>query len=37
MRVLWLGATLGGGLATYVFTLWLLGVRPSDFQRKRST
>ena len=36
LRVLWLGATLGGGLATYVLTLWLMGVRPSDFQRKRS-
>ncbi len=35
LRVLWLGATLGGGLATYGLSLWLLGVRPSDFQRKR--
>jgi putative peptidoglycan lipid II flippase len=34
MRVVWLGGTLGGGLTVYLAALWLLGVRPSDFQRK---
>lgn len=34
MRVLWLAVTLGGAMVAYVVTLWLLGVRPSDFRRK---
>lgn len=37
MRVVWLGGTLGGGLTAYALTLWLLGVRPADFQRKGPT
>lgn len=36
-RVLWLGATLGGGLGIYGLSLWLLGVRPSDFRRQQSS
>ncbi|MFO7748299.1 MAG: lipid II flippase MurJ, partial [Orrella sp.] len=35
-RVGWLTVTLGIGFVAYLATLWVLGMRPSDFQRKLS-
>ncbi len=32
-RAGWLALTLGGGLVAYLLTLWVLGMRPSDFRR----
>jgi putative peptidoglycan lipid II flippase len=34
IRAGWLATTLTGGFVGYIATLWLLGLRPSDFQRK---